>query len=108
MTVLLSFIINFAIDDESGSGSGQDADGKPVKLHDHFSVHVLIYSTCFFFLLVPVVETVEYLDKFELGMSNDNVSPVCLQRRLDGISKPIYVRNGFPLGDSVHNRAYVS
>ncbi len=61
---------------------------------------VLIYS-----LIVPAVE---YLDKFELGMSNDNVSPVCLQRRLDGISKPIPVTNGFPLGDSVHNRAYVS
>ena len=49
-----------------------------------------------------------YLQKFELNMSNSGVSPSCLKRELDGISSPIYIPYGFPMGSSVHNRAYVS
>ena len=49
-----------------------------------------------------------YLQKFELNMSDSGISPSCLERELDGISSPIYIPYGFPMGSSVHNRAYVS
>ena len=32
---------------------------------------------------------------------------VCLQRHLDGASKPIYITGGMPFGNSVQSRAYV-
>ena len=32
---------------------------------------------------------------------------VCLQRYLDGASKPIYITGGMPFGNSVQTRAYV-
>lgn len=32
----------------------------------------------------------------------------CLDRRLDGISRAIYIPNGIPIGDSIQVKAYVS
>ena len=64
-----------------------------VKMYIIITVSKLLFDTCSADL--DFVPFISLSDK------------VCLQRNLDGASKPIYITGGMPFGNSVQSRAYV-
>ena len=64
-----------------------------VRMYFTITISKLLFDTC-----SAVLDFVPFIP-----LTNE----VCLQRHLDGASKPIYITGGMPFGNSVQNTAYV-